>query len=398
MSLETPTTADVAANVLAQLEASLSQTIPLLPRAFARVLSKALAGVFILLWKYAGWIFLQMFVTTASMRETTVNGRTIRPLVEWGRLIGVGDPEPATRAELVVEVTVTTQTGVLPANSQLLRTSTGVVYLTTVAIALDAATKEVTIRASSDQSGGDGSGDIGNLEVGDVVTFASPLANISRDATVLSQSVAGADGEEPEAYRTRVVRRFQRKPQGGAYADYQGWGEEDPGVVNVYPYTSDTPGEVDVYVEATVASSGSADGIPTSGQLAAVAALIDFDEDGLATRRPANAAINVYPITRTAFDVIVLGLSVADVPAGQAAIEAAIDEYLRSRAPFIVGLSILPRRDLITRSAVAAAAEDAVTATGGTIIDVTLERAGDVVVAHTLGDGETAKLGAVTYE
>ena len=44
-------------------------------------------------------------------------------LVEWGRLIGVGDPAPGTQAELYVNITVTTQGGTLPAGTQLLGAS-----------------------------------------------------------------------------------------------------------------------------------------------------------------------------------------------------------------------------------------------------------------------------------
>ena len=90
MSLQTPTTAEISANIIAQLETTLNQTIPLLPKSFLRVLSKTLGAVFILLYKYGGFIFLQQFVATASIKETIINGVTVKPLVEWGRLIGIG--------------------------------------------------------------------------------------------------------------------------------------------------------------------------------------------------------------------------------------------------------------------------------------------------------------------
>src|SRR5215510_10038923 len=134
----TPTTAQIAANIIVQLEAALSQSVPLLPKAFSRVLAKVLAGVYVTLYKYAGFSLLQQFVDRASMRETTVNGVTIRPLVEWGRLIGVGDPKDAKQAELVLAVTVLSQTGSLAGGTQLLHAPTGVVYLTKAAVPLDA--------------------------------------------------------------------------------------------------------------------------------------------------------------------------------------------------------------------------------------------------------------------
>jgi len=93
MPLVTPTLQQISGNILAQLEAALSRDVPLLPKGFSRVLAKALAGVTITLWKYAGFSLLQQFVSTASFEETEVNGTILRPLVEWGRLVGVGDPQ-----------------------------------------------------------------------------------------------------------------------------------------------------------------------------------------------------------------------------------------------------------------------------------------------------------------
>jgi len=392
MALAVPSTQEISDTIVSQLEASLSQTIPLLPKAFARVLAKVLAGVFVLLYKYAGFIFLQMFVAHATMRETVVNGKTIRPLVEWGRLIGVGDPIDATRAELVITVTVTNQVGNLVGGAQLVRAETGVVYDTIAAVALNASTVSVTIRAGSDQDGNGGVGTLGNLNPGDIVSFANPLPNVARDCLVVSQAVTAADAETTDAYRERIYRRFQRKPQGGAYADYQEWGEGVAGILNVYPYAGD-PGEVDVYVEA-VATIAQPDGIPTNAQLVDVYDAIQLDESGLATRRPVNAAVNVLPITRTAVDVTVSGLDADDIPAAKTSLEEAIDEFLRSREPYIVGLSTLPRDDRITLAAIGGIVDGAVSAVGGVVTAVTLTAGG---TAYTLGQGEKSKLGTVTY-
>src|SRR5690606_14880941 len=400
MSVQPPSTQAIADNVIAQLESAISQTIPLLPKSFTRVLAKAIAGVFTLLFKYCSWIFLQLFVAHASMRETMVLGRPIRPLVEWGRLIGVGDPEPATQAELVVNVTVENQSGNLPGGSQLLRVPTGVVYQTVAAVPLDAPTVQVTIRAASDQNGGDGAGAIGNLQPGDEVEFANPLPNVATVATVVSVNVQGANAETEDAYRGRIIRRFQRRPQGGAYADYQAWGEEVPGILNVYPYTSATPGEVDVYVEATVESSGDPDGVPTPAQIAAVEASIEFDEAGLASRRPVNAAVNVYPITRQSFDVVLGGLDASEVDGGESAvleaIRAAVDDHLRTREPFIVGLTPLPRQDRITQGAIAGVVMGVAEANGATVATVTVERNGLPSTEYQLAHGEKAKLGTLS--
>jgi uncharacterized phage protein gp47/JayE len=376
---------------VAQIAAAISQSIPLLPKTFSRVLAWALAGAIVLVYKYAGFIFLQLFVSHASAEETMINGKKIRPLVEWGRLFGVGDPQDATKAELLVSVTVTDETGSLPAGTQMLYAPTRVVYLTTAEVAKDAPTIQVTIRAESDDQGGDGSGDIGNLQAGDIVSFASTPAGIATDAEVVSQSVTAADAESVENYRARIVRYVQRRPQGGAYADYQNWAEEVEGIVNAYPYTGDNPGEVNVYIQATEESSGDPDGIPTGAQITAVEDSIQLNESGLATRRPVGAAVNVLAISLIEFDVEISGLE-PDTPETQAAIEEGLDEYLRSREPFIVGLSVLPRDDRITTAAIGGIVDDIASAQGATVSTVTLD-----TPAYTLGPGEKARKGTVSF-
>ncbi len=397
MSLQTPTTKEISDNIIAQLEASLNQTIPLLPKSFLRVLAKALAGVFVLLYKYGGFMFLQIFVQTASSKETTVNGVVLTPLTEWGQLIGVGDPVPATNAELLIDITVETQTGVLPSGTQLVSTDNGVTYITIGAVTLNAAVVQATVRAASDQAGGGGAGAIGNLEPGAIISFANPLANVARNATVVTQTVTGANAESTEVYRQRVIDRFQKRPQGGAYADYEIWGEEVAGIINVYPYTSDCPGQVDVYAEATVESSGDPDGIPTAAQLQAVLDSIELDQNGLASRRPANALANTFPITRVPFVITVLALTVDNPAQVQADIEQAVTEYFLQRAPYIIGLSIPPRLDRITRTGVDGVIDDIVSAAGGIFGGSTISQNGIQTDAYTLGIGEKAKAESVVF-
>lgn len=389
MSLTTPTTKEISDNIIAQLEASLNQTIPLLPKAFNRVLARALAGIFILLYKYAGFMFLQMFVRTASMDWTVINGRPIRPLVEWGRLIGVGDPIPATAAELTIAITVEAQGGTLPAGSQLLNINSGVTYITAAAVALDGPVVAATVCAVADQAGA-----IGNLEPGDTISFANPLYGVARIASVVSQVITGADAETVDSYRQRILDRFQKRPQGGAYADYEMWGEEVAGIRNIYPYTGTRPGEVEIYAEATEG----VDGYPTSAQLTAVYNSINLDVEGRATRRPAGSLVRVYSIRRTAFDVTVTGLAGADVPGMEAGITSALTEYFLAAEPYIAGLTVPPRRDKIYKMSVAGIVDSVVRAFGGSVDDVDIYR-DEMLVAtpYMLGIGEKAKLGTVEF-
>jgi uncharacterized phage protein gp47/JayE len=397
MSPTPPSIQEISDNIITQLQSALNQTVPLLPRSFLRVLAKVAAGLWVLLYKYSGWVSLQSFVRTASVSSSTINGVAVVPLVEWGRLIGIGDPAAGTQAELLVDIVVTNQGGTLPSGSQLLGTSAGVTYITVGAVSLNAATVPATVRAVADQADGGGVGTIGNLNAGETISFVSPLPNVQRDALVVQQVTTGADAEDMEVYRERVVDRFQKLPQGGAYADYELWGAEPAGILHVYPYTSECAGQVDVYVEATPESSGDPDGIPTLAQLQEVSDAIERDESGLASRRPAGALVNVFPITRLAFNVSVSGLSVDNLGQAQADITAALEEYFRERAPYIIGLSVLPRVDRITSSAIGGVVDDITSAAGGVFASVAVAQGETEIELYTLGVGEKAKAGTVDF-
>lgn len=386
MALAVPSTQQIADNIVSQIEGSIQQTIPLLPKAFTRVLAKALAGVFVLLYRYAGWMFLQIFVAHASFEETIVGGRRIRPLVEWGRLVGEADPFPATRAELMVSVPVTTQTGSLSARAQLLRSETGVIYEVVAAVPLNAATVTVKIRAVSDLEGNDGAGTVGNLEAGAKLTFANPRPNVGTEVTVLSTAVLGGEAEGAEAYRARVLKRFRRKPKGGAPAHFVEWGETADGAIAIYPYKG-APGEVDLFVEA----NGNVDGIPTSPQLDAVKVAVEGEENGLASRRPAGTFVNVLPIRRTGFTVVVYALE-PNTPAMLALLEQGLDEYFRSREPFILGITSLPRTDRITDAAVSGVVDTIVNAAGGSVARIELREGVIPFTVRELRKGEKSKL------
>ena len=396
MAPSTPSTKDINDNIIAQLQASLNQTIPLLPKAFLRVFSKVFAAVYITIYKYAGFMFLQEFIQTATDDETEINGQIVKPLTFWGRLILNEDRTPAIQAELTIDIIVTNQVGNLNSGSQLIGETNGITYLTLTTIALDAPTKQVDVRAASDQAGGNGAGAIGNLADGSTISFANPLPNVARDASVNTTVTVGVDAETVDAYRLRIINRFQQRPQGGAFADYVTWGLPAIGIVNIFPYTSDCPGQVDVYCEANTVIDP--DGIPTTGQLQAVKDLIELDVSGLATHRPVGALANTFVITRTPFDITVSGISNVDnLATVESDITAALTEFFLSRGPFIIGLNVPPRRDIITSSNVSGVVEDIVSAAGGVFIDAVTKQGVDLVETYALQIGEKAKALSVSF-
>lgn len=398
MAIITPTVSEISDNIIAQLEASLNQSIPLLPKAFTRVLAKAIAGVFVILYKYGGYIGLMQLVKYAPYEETTINGRTFSPLTEWGVLSGIGYPSPATRAELEVEIGVTTPGGTIQAGTPLYSADNGYTYAVTSAVVLTTPTTALSVRAAGDPNGAGGKGAAGNLPPGALLRFATTPAGVEATATVTSQTTAAADKESEQLYRQRIAQRFSAPPQGGAYADYRIWATSVPGISDAYPYSGATPGTVSVYAEATVASSGSNDGIPTVAQLDAVAEAIELDDEGLASRRPIGSLVTVYPIARTAFNVTVTGLS---VPGSEAdvrdQIQTALVNYFANRSPYIIGLDTQGRADRVTATAVGGVVDDVVSAANGIFTSVSVTQGGSGVSVYTLGQGEKAKLGTLSY-
>lgn len=394
-----PTTKEITDSVVAEIESKINQTIPLLPKAFIRVIAKVFAGIIIVLYYYSGFIFLQIFVATASFKDTNVNGQVINPLKFWGRLTGLGDPDPGEAAELLIDINVIQQGGTLYAGeTNVLGSLNGVTYSLLTDVSLNAEVVQGDFKAVSDPDGQGGIGSVGNLTTGDTVSFATPYGDVEPDAVVDSRTVDGADAETKESYQDRITGWFGGRPQGGAGLDYVYWAKEVPGINNVYPYTGD-PGEVDVYNEATPESSGSPDGIPTPAQLTAVQEAIEKNEAGLALNRPLNSFINVYAITRTAFTVDVIDLTGENIDTLKTLISDALTTFLLQREPFIDGVTPLPRKRDITQEDIRSIVNDYAVAANGSfstaIVKFTLS--GVPFQVYTLTPGEKAKLTIVNY-
>jgi uncharacterized phage protein gp47/JayE len=397
MAIDTTTIKGISDGIVSQLEQSLNVQFPLLPKAFNRVLAKAIASVFIMLTHYSNFIQLQQYVSTCSANNITILGFTINPLNFWGDLIGVGDRKAGERAIHTVTVTVSQTSGVIDAGTQLISATNGFTYITSQAYNLTAPSIDIEVKAANDEAGNAGVGALGNLENGTEISFVNPPVNVGKNAVVIGQVQTGADPETADAYRRRVITAFKRRKQGGAYIDYKIWGEEVPGIVNVYPYTGQA-GEVDVYCEATEASSGNPDGIPTPSQLEAVKASIEFDQNGKATRRPAGTFVNTYAITRTGFKVKVNGLVVDNIAQVQQEIERAVTEFFVAAEPYIEGLSVPPRTDTISTVEVEAVIVDVVKANNGTFLNAQVSLADDTPVSiYQLGIGEKAKLSEIAF-
>ena len=390
-----PTISELQASIKSSLESRMSITIPLLEKAFLWVVSVVFAGVLSLLYKYVSWWAQQPFAQFASFEEVTCGDKRFSPLIEIGVENDAGYPKEATRAELVVDVaTVTDGTEpyqTLSENEALTSDDNDFTYLVKNTVTLDAETVQATIIASADPDDGGGYGASGNLQPGATLSFAKPVAYVSRTVTVASQAVTAADAESEDAYRGRVRRRRARPLQGGAYADYEAWGEGVPGILRCYPQSGD-PGEILAYIEATVESSGSDDGIPTTAQLEAVETAMHYDDAGKRTRAPGDVPVTVLPISRAGMDVEIIGLDVEDETGCKADVESALDEYFRSLEVYIVGLSIPPRKDRALSVDVGGIISDVVRSYDGTFASHVMSYSGDTLASFPVTADRKLKL------
>lgn len=371
--MTTPTLQDIANNILADLESEFGTSIPIFAKSVWRIFSYILAGVFIILYKYSGDQYKQRFVQTANETYLEI----------LGELVGiVRTPSQAWSGQAQA---IATGSGTIPAGTQLRNVATGVVYRLSIPATI-ASTTTMTLLALT-------SGDVSDINIGDELKFVSPIGGVSQTAIVLAITTQGADKENLEVYRQRVLDRYRKTPQGGALADYEQWTEEGPNVINAYPYSGTMPVHVDIYVEV----DNQTDGIPTTPQLTNIYDnYIAVDPDiGLATRKPITDIVTMFQIERIEFDVEIITLD-PDTATIRDEIESALETYFLRKAPYIQGLTIT-KDDNITNSEVTSVIQEIVSNNEATILNVITREGGTLVDVRGLGRGEKSKLGTVTY-
>jgi uncharacterized phage protein gp47/JayE len=312
----------------------------LLPKAFLFAFATVLAGVFIVCYKQIAWVFLQLFPGSAYWRTVYVLGIPIRPLIKWGVLIGVGEPRTGTQWKGTITVNVLAS-GALIAGTQLKSDITGLLYITESSVPLQGQTVTVpTICADI--------GSAGNLEAGDTLSFASPLGNVQKTASVAGVTAYARDDEGETEYRARVERRFRSPPLGGSLSDYQIWASDVSGVLSAYPY-KDPNSAAGVLVFVAGVPSQFPRRIPTADLLHQVGEVCTYDPDtGRQSRKPLTAVLdpaadgsydNIRPVSIKGYIVRIYGMTGVPVSDFANAVRPAIENYFLGREPYIRGLS-----------------------------------------------------------
>lgn len=391
MAFENKTIEDVNKLIVSGLETELNTKFRLLPKAFIRVLAKVLSAVFITLYRQQAWIFLQMFVQTASFDEVEILGKKIRPLVLWGNLVGVGEPGAATQFVGKIKVKATAVNTYLMQGTQFVNAATGKIYFTTENFLLRNLENEIGIKCAE-------AGTVGNLAVGDELQTTSPLANIDRFAVCTAVSLDAVDEENEDAYRSRVTLRWRTQPQGGALSDYRKWVSDVAGVMQAYIYKDDdSPAGVLIYVVANNETR-----LPADDLLVQVGEACTFDPVTGAGRKPIGAILdprndgtfkNVRACTVTDFDVYVEGYSGEELSSFNTSAKADVAAYFWEREPFVRGLSVdSERTDRISVINIMGIINDVADGLNAYFAKVEVKKDGEVIDDYRLGRGELAKL------
>lgn len=394
MAFENKTVEAVNNLIIAGLETELNTTFRLLPKSFVRVLAKVCAGTFITLYKQQAWMFLQMFVDTATFDEVEVLGHKVRPLVLWGELVGIGSPSSATQWTGTMKVKVTAVNTYLEKGVQLKNSATGKIYVVTENKLLANAYEYIFIKCAE-------AGTAGNLEVGDKLVTVSPLSNVDRVCEVTSSSVIAVDSESEGAYRARVKNRWREQPQGGSLSDYRRWASEVPGVLNTYIYKDDESA-AGVLVYVAVTEETSADRVPSAAKLLEVGSACDYDpETGLA-RRPVGAVIdpagdgtytNIRAVEVVKFDVYITGFVGNELADFKTKSKENLKQYFQQREPYVRGLSVDSNRtDRISVSNLIGIENEIAESVTGYFEGIVLKKEETSISSYTLDRGELAAL------
>ena len=364
MALQEPTTNEIRDTLIASIESRLGQIVPILPKAVWRVMATVIAGIFTTLYKFGSFQFLQIFPQTAQEES----------LEQWGDLVGI-NRTPAEAARIEIQCTGEDGQQILT-SSRIINNLTGVVYLVDSDATISGGVATTTMIATE-------SGDIGNVSNGKILSFVTPLPGIDNKCTVTDTIDLGINKENLDIYRSRVVDRFRKVPQGGAFADYELWSLEVPTIINAYPYSGLVEGVVEVFIESSVG----VDGIPSASEITQVE-----DSINLPNRRPVTADVIVQSIIRTDFTVTIFGLDPDTTPARDS-IESFLTTFFLDREPFVEGLSVVNKSlisntEIIQIISLALQVDSAQFDTA--IFEVT--GTGDTLTRYNLGQGEKAKL------
>lgn len=348
MPFDRPTLAQLIDQGAAEFESRLPGVLARVRNSAIGVINRVTAGGISALYKYVEWLSDQWWPDRAAPESLPDHG------ARWGV-----NQLPAAAATGTVQFAGAN--GSVIAMGTVVQRSDGTQYTTTAEGVIAAGVANIVVQAVA-------AGQIGNAVISTALVLTTPIGGVNAQATAQTALAGGADLEDVEAWRARILARIRKPAQGGAMHDYEAWALAVPGVTRAWVF----PGEQgDGTVVVRFVRDDDASMIPDAGEVATVQAAID-------AVRPVTAAVYVVAPVATAQDYSIQLLP--DTPAIRVAVEAELLElYRRDAAP---GASMLISHE---REAISSAA-------GETDYVMTVPAANQV---HTTGQLPT--LGVITW-
>ncbi len=386
-----PTLKELFDDIIADLEAELTVTIPVFGKAFLFALAAVQAAKLKLFYLTIGQLQKNIFVDTADPEST---GGTLE---RFGRIKLNRNPFEATAGQYTLSVTGTIG-ATIPAQTTFKSDddalNPGKLFILDAEFELLTSPDIITVRALE-------VGTDSKLSVADTLTATAPIASVDQSATVSTESVAPLAAEDIEAYRTIAINSYRLEPQGGAAADYRLWSADAQGVRLVYPFATDgASNEIDIHVEANFIDSTDGKGTPSAQILVAVEAVVEFNPDDTKPlnergRRPLGVFdIHFLAVTIASVEIDIPGLTAT--AAQKTAIETALAALIFDIRPFVAAADVLANKNdiLDTNKIISTILSVIPGAIFGTII---LEVNGVYVSTKTFEGGEIPSLDAVTF-
>jgi len=341
MAVTIPTLNQLYTDILGQLESELGITIPLFGRNFLRALAAVQAAKLKLIYLMIGDVQKNIFVDTAD--PESIGGT----LERFGRVKLGRSPFSAQSGTYTVGVTGTAG-AVIKASSTFKSdddsSSPSMLYQLDNDYTLTGSGDTIDVRALE---GGLDS----KLVINDTLTSTAPIANVESSVIVTVELISPLSAESIEDYRAKAIEAYQLEPQGGAATDYRLWSADAQGVAKVYPYVKQGfAGEIELFVEATVADSSDGKGTPTLTILNDVESVVEFDPD---TTKPLNERgrrpvgvfnIDFNPVTIKEIDVEITGYQNL-TPTIQTSIDNAIEAFINEVRPFVDAADVLANKN-----------------------------------------------------
>lgn len=293
--------ARIATDLMSRLGDNEFQLRRSLPGVLSRVYSEAVNG----LYAFIEYLARELLPDTA--KAWLVRHAAIRGIYQLAATFAAGNIKFTGTNGTVIEV------------GTLLRRLDGIEYATLTEVTVAGGEAIVQIRATT-------AGLTGNMDGGLSLPLVSPVAGLSSNGTLQAGGLTGgAETEDMESLRARLLVRLRQPPHGGAFHDYEMWMKEaSPAITRAWVYPKELG--LGTVTGRFMMDDTYADGIPQPADVDMVAAYADRKD-----KRPVCADFYLAAPVADPLDFVFTHLD-PDSAAVRAAIEAELRDLIRREA------------------------------------------------------------------